>query len=406
MLANQSHRLDQVVILGGGRWARVMTEVVCNLLPGDTPLTVCSPRGVDALTAWAVERGLDGRISVAGQWPEALVPGRTAVIVANAARDHAAAGRWALERGAAVLVEKPLAVSRQQARDLADLANRQGRLLAAAHVLRFTRYLTTFARMLPPWEGICSATLEWVDAVGERRYGEAKLYDPSVPVFMDCVPHAVSVLQSIFGVLPEPAALPIVEAGGARVTVSLSTGGRTCHVIVQRNGPHRLRRLTVRTASDTALLDFSTEPGVIRLGKKEVCADPYWDVAPRPLASMLKAFLVAAAGGELDSRLNLDTALTACAITEAVTPAYQAALLPWLRDRLLSAQGLDDDVEYALAELLQADGRLADAELTMRAIRFRQRLRDAPLVPDGAVPSADYLRSLAAEETSPSPPGR
>lgn len=404
--ASNSRRLDQVVILGGGRWARVMAGVAADLLPGDTSLTVCSPRGADALTAWTMERGLEGRISVVGQWPEAFAPGRTAVIVANAARDHVAAGRWALERGAAVLVEKPLAVSLKEAEDLANRARCNGGLLAAAHVLRFARYLHTFAQMLPPLGGVRSSTLEWVDPAGERRYGEAKQYDPSVPVYMDCLPHVVSVLHGVFGVLPEPDGAAIVEAGGAKVMVPLSLGGRSCLVTMQRNGPHRLRRLTVRMASGTALLDFSVEPGVIRLGTEEVCADPCWDTAPRPLASMLDAFLTAAAGGEVDPRLNLDTGLTACAITGVVAPAYQAAVLPWLMAQLRSVLEPDASAEYALAELLQADGRLADTELMMRGIRLQQRLRNMPPAPEGGVSAADYLRRLATEDIPPSQSGR
>lgn len=388
MLASHSHRLDQVVILGGGRWARVMTEVVCNLLPGDTPLTVCSPRGAAALTAWAVERGLDGRVSVAEQWPEALVPGRTAVIVANAARDHAAAGRWALERGAAVLIEKPLALSLQDARDLADCASRCGGLLAAAHVLRFARYLTNFASMLPSWNEVCSINLEWVDPAGEQRYGENKQYDASVPVFMDCLPHAVSVLQSVLGLLPELAGLPVVEAGGARVTLSLSLGGRPCHVILQRNGPQRLRRMSVETSSGTATLNFSAEPGVIRLGTENVCGDPCWDNAQRPLASLLSTFLTAAAGGEVDSRLSLDTAFTACTITDAVMPDYRAAILPWLADRLISDNESDDAVRYALVELLQIEGRLPKTELVAREVLLRQLLRDTSPALWGIAPEA------------------
>lgn len=404
--AHRPGRLDQVVILGGGRWARVLAGVMCDMLPENIPLMVCSPRGASALAIWAAERGFENRVSVMQQWPDSFATGCTAVIVANAARDHTNAARWALERGASVLVEKPMAVSLQEAQDLVDHACRCGGLLTAAHVLRFARYLNNFARMLPPWNEIRSVTIEWMDPAREQRYGEAKHYDPSVPVYIDCLPHAVSVLQSIFGVLPETAGLPMVEAGGARVTLPLLLGDRSCLVILQRNGPQRLRRVTVEAARGSLTLDFSLEPGVITLGAKEFCGDSRWDTAPSPLVSMLGAFLAAAARGEVDSRLNHDTALTACAISGAVTPAYQAAVLPWLMEQLLSALGPDADAEYALAELLQADGRLAANELTMRAIRLRQRLRDAPPAPEGAVPAVDYLRRVAAEEIAPPPPGK
>lgn len=367
---------DQVVILGGGRWAQVIAEVVCDLLPPETPLMLCSPRGANALTTWVAVQGLDDRICVAKQWPEAFLPSRTAVIVANAARDHAAAGRWALEQGAAVLIEKPLALSLQDARGLADCASRCGGLLAAAHVLRFARYLTNFACMLPPWDEVYSINLEWADPAGEQRYGETKQYDSSVPVFLDCLPHAVSVLQSVFGLLPESAGLPVVEAGGARVTVPLLLSDRPCRVILQRNGPHRLRRLSVETSSGSATLDFSAEPGVIRMGTENVCGDLHWDNAQRPLAALLGAFLTAAAGGGGDPRLSLDTAFTACTIADAIMPRYRAALLAWLADHLILESEPDDAVHYALAELLQVEGRLPKTELAAREVRLWHLLRD------------------------------
>jgi predicted dehydrogenase len=367
---------DQVFIIGGGRWARVIAKVVCDLLPTDMPVTVCSSRGATALTTWSEEHGLDGRIAVAQKWPETFPSRRTAVIVANAARDHIGAGLWALERGASVLIEKPFALSLRDAQRLADCAIRHGRLLAAAHVLHFTRYLENFSRTMPEWENISSIDLEWVDPLGERRCGEAKQYDSSVPVFADCLPHAVSALQSVFGLLPELAGSPTVEDGGSRVALPLMLGGRPCCVYLQRNGSSRLRRMSVKTSNGLLNLDFSVEPGVIWLGSQSICADSCWDHAERPLASLLGAFLTAAAGESIDSRLSLDAAFTACAIADAVMADYRATMTSWLSDYLSSGKEFGAAVRYALIERLQIDERLPKIELEGTEVLVRKYLRD------------------------------
>lgn len=59
--------------------------------------------------------------------------------------DHAEVAATALEHGCSVVVEKPLATSASAALRLAELAQRAGRRLFAAHVLRFdARYTTAF----------------------------------------------------------------------------------------------------------------------------------------------------------------------------------------------------------------------------------------------------------------------
>jgi len=386
--------VDHVVVVGGGRWARQIVAVLYGLLPPQVPLTVYSPRGADAVAVWAAERGLARRLAVTGQWPDLAAPGRAAVVVANAARDHAEAARRALAGGAAVLVEKPLAVSLDEARDLQFHAAHCGVQLMAAHVLRFARYLDTYAGSLPPLAQVRAITLEWIDPVSEQRHGEAKQYDPAVPVYIDCLPHAVSVLQAVWGMLPEAAGPPVVQAGGARVTLPLSLAGRACRVTLQRNGAGRRRRVAVETEAGSVVLDFSQEPGIIRQDGQERGADPLWDTAPRPLGSLLAAFLAAAAGGPADPRLSLDTGLAACGIAEAVTPAYDAAMLAWLADRLRLADEPGNDLRYALAELLQCHGRLEGPELELRVRRLRRCFADAATRP-GAAASADDLRRLA-----------
>lgn len=316
-------QLNQLLILGGGRWARVIVGVLCDLTPPNTKLIMCSPRGADSLNNWISEKGLGERILVTSQRPESLNSSRSAVFVANSARDHVSAGLWAMERGAAVLIEKPLALSLPDARSLVNYAERRGRILCAAHVLRFARYFENFSSIIPPWCKITSISFEWIDPVGEIRYGELKKHDATVPVFMDTLPHVVSVLKTVFGILPELHSIDAIGVGGSVATITLLMGKRTCCVTMRRDGKRRVRRLSVLAQHEKVVLDFSQEPGTFRFGDAMVVGDNLWNTKPRPLASMLTAFLSAAQGMEVDPRLGLDVAIASCGIVDCIMENYR-----------------------------------------------------------------------------------
>lgn len=61
-----------------------------------------------------------------------------AVIIAAPARHHYSLGRQALEAGKHVLVEKPIAATLEEAKILADLAEKQNSVLQVGHLLRYS----------------------------------------------------------------------------------------------------------------------------------------------------------------------------------------------------------------------------------------------------------------------------
>ena len=90
---------DSVAVIGGGRWARVLAEVLCNLVPPSSSISVHSRHNAGSMSNWISERGLGDRIHVSSQWPQFDLAVSHAVVVANAARDHEEAIEWALSAG-------------------------------------------------------------------------------------------------------------------------------------------------------------------------------------------------------------------------------------------------------------------------------------------------------------------
>ncbi len=126
--------------------------------------------------------------------------------------------------------------------------------------------------------------------------GEVKSYDAAVTVFDDVLPHILPMIahlqfgEAVFKSLD-------VQRGGARLVIELKSDGRPVSLVIARNDEGRRRRIEVATGEGAATLDFSSEPGTIEIAGERANGDPLWESAPRPLATMLTAFLAAAEGG-------------------------------------------------------------------------------------------------------------
>ncbi len=372
-----THWPRQVLILGGGRWARVVAEVLVQLLPPTHGLTLCSPRGADLLTAWARQPGFAGRVNVLADRPTAFEAGfPPAVLVVNAARDHISSARWALATGATVLIEKPASMTLAALEQLVGEPAARDRLFAA-HVFRFANYFSSLRQRIARARHVHSFRVIWEDAAGEVRNGEAKKYDASVPILHDCMPHVVSILQALTDQVPSVAGPVEVEQGGARVRLALRIADLPCEVILARNARRRARVVVVQTDLGEVTLDFTAEPGVIDHAGVQVAADTAWLERPRPLASLLRAFLDAAGGGWPDPRLALSTAVETCRLVDACADSYQDGLIKALERAYSLGEADLVALDYGLAELLQASGPWEPERLAQRLTQMRVTLQDA-----------------------------
>jgi predicted dehydrogenase len=363
---------DNIVVIGGGRWARVHTEVLCNLIPLSVGIFIHSPRNAEAMSSWVSGRRFRHRIQVSSKWPQLDFLKLNAMIVVNAARDHERAIELALSVGSPVLVEKPVTLTTAASQRLASLAFSRGVCFASAHVLLFTRYLENFSNLISTAGNIESVRMCWMDPKIEIRYGEHKQYDSSLPVFVDVLPHVLSSIGILLPNLPKRCETLEFMMGGAHLKLNLKYGDIPCGVELCRNGDLRQRVLEVTTTHQTFKLDFSEEPGIIIAGSSITNGDPHWEVKMRPVAQMLTAFLQWAGGGEFDSRLSIEVGLGANQVIDEIYNMYNEALEPWLIAKLSSLDRVDEDLRYALNEILLANERFSEAEIESQIERVQK----------------------------------
>jgi len=360
--------LSQVFVIGGGRWARVFAGVLDTLLPEGVDLTMHSSAHSRELSFWADSGTFRRQVRCIAKWPELDASAGCAVLVVNAARDHADAVRKAIGAGVPVLVEKPIALTLQQVEDLVSFACSRNVRFAPAHVFLFARYLEHFRMQLASFSEAVNVSFRWADPSAETRYGEKKQYDPGVPIYADWLPHVISILGYLFpGTNAQLLHLEFLR-GGARLRLTLLLGGLTCDIDMERDGQVRERRIEVRSAKgNEKVLDFSVEPGIIFDGKVWHEADPDWGKALSPVAAMLASFLEWASGGANDSRFDVGLGIMASSVIEESGVMYQAAQHRWLTEHLpCSPDVLDKDTDYLFREILQGAGRLNQPELDRR----------------------------------------
>ena len=389
-----------VLVIGGGRWSRVLVGVLCELAPPAVNLFVHSPSNAAAMSEWASMRGIGTRLKVSSFFPGQLAGASSAIIVANAACDHEMSVERALCLGAPVLVEKPIALNFSSARRLAELARMQNARLAAANVFLFAGYVERFSKIVAESPGLRSVRVRWSDPRTEIRHGEAKSYDPALPVYADWLPHIISVLTALAGSRPIRCKKVNVMRGGAELEIDLMLGTTPCSIALARNGSSRKRRFEVEAGRNIATLDFSEEPGTIGLDSTSECADPCWASHPKPVSRMLTAFLEGASSGVWDDRLDVSIGLRACDVIEQVSHLYRTALLPWLSQRLLAGEN-DDDLRYALSEILLSEdphSKVALAE-KIEYVFHKIRMRASPFSQNGSLSDdpVGVLRSIAQQ---------
>lgn len=107
---------------------------------------------VDADADAAARAGAQHGVPTFADLAEGLaVPGVDAVLIASPNAHHAGQAALALAAGKHVLVEKPLAETGEQARELAATAERRGLILAAGHTYRHNAAVSKLVDAMPQW---------------------------------------------------------------------------------------------------------------------------------------------------------------------------------------------------------------------------------------------------------------
>jgi len=175
-----------------------------------------------------------------------------AIVMALPSQFHAMAAIRAVENGKDVLVEKPIALTVEDAVRSVEAARKAGRIFMVGHVLRFHPAFERLKKLIDEGE------LGEVRYIHSHRLGLGKFHTENDALW-DLAPHDLSMILAITGMAPvkvhgEGAALLDNLSDFAHLHMQFPSGLRS-HLFASRLNPYRERRLTVVGTKAMAVFD-------------------------------------------------------------------------------------------------------------------------------------------------------
>ncbi len=127
--------MNQVIVVGGGNWGKNLIRNFYQLNTLSGIVEVDSEKQTEYQTDYP-------NLKIYLDYQEALKTDISAIVIATPAPTHYQLAKAALEAGKDVFVEKPMTLKAEQAKSLAEYADKHGRILMVGHLLLYQPAIT------------------------------------------------------------------------------------------------------------------------------------------------------------------------------------------------------------------------------------------------------------------------
>ncbi len=266
----------RIAVVGAGNWGRNHVRTLVSM-PDVELAAICDTDG-------------ERRAELARQHQSVLVTdsldqaleGVDGVVVATPVISHARVAREALRRGLPALIEKPMALSVDEAEDLCRLADETGVPVVAGHLLVFHPAVEYLRQMIAAGElGSVHYLYSQRTNLGQVRPDENALWSFG--------PHDVSVALQLLGERPVRVAAhgrSYIQPGIEDVVFLLleMSSGTMVHVQMSWLDPHKARQLTVVGSRKMVVFDDMQAREKVKVYDKGVDRPPDYDSYGESLA--------------------------------------------------------------------------------------------------------------------------
>jgi hypothetical protein len=278
-----------ILIIGGGRWARVIVSVLVEILPKSTKLIIYTNNNI--MSKWSITSYAQNNISIINDINEIKYKDIDAAIVANSARKHFVFSKKLIMNQIPVLIEKPISSKLSEVLELFNLSKEMQVKVAISQIIMFTQYIKNYKEKICEFGKVNRLHIDWHDEEFENRYAEVKYYDAGVPIYLDCLPHILMIANYLCGGSIDKCESIDLKNGGAYLSLKLTNGEILLSVSIRRNYLKRKRYVCALVGNKTVNLDFTVEPGIISSDNFTINADEKWDINEKPLSIMLSNFI-------------------------------------------------------------------------------------------------------------------
>jgi predicted dehydrogenase len=263
-----------------------------------------------------------------------LLDAADAITVVVPTPAHHEVAKAALERGKHVLIEKPIAVSLDEADELLALARRAGVVVQTGHVERFNRAIR--------------AALPHVNSprfIESNRLAPFNPRGSDVAVVLDLMIHDIDLVRTVVGshvtsleAVGVPVLTPFVDIANARLTFD---SGAVANITASRVSRDRTRKLRMFQASGYLTLDLGTGSGEFYRLRSDLDL-PALSRAPRAIDDFVERMPLEAPDGE-PLRLEFESFVAAVRGTGPVVVTGEDG-----REALAVALGIVREIERTL----------------------------------------------------------
>ena len=249
----------RVAVIGTGSWGRELVRTFAEL---------GSLRAVCDSDAARLAVQPNGTVKHYSRVEDCLRdPNVSAVAIATPAVSHFELVRSALQAGKDVFVEKPLALTVRDGRELVEYAANANRILMVGNALRFHPAVARLKDMID------SGELGRVEYICSSRPSIDRLRAEE-NILWSFAPHEVSVILGLLGELPITASCQggdYVGRGVSDVTISQFqfAGGIRAQVFVSRLRPLKEQRLVVVGSDKMAVFDESAPDRLVTYSRRD-----------------------------------------------------------------------------------------------------------------------------------------
>lgn len=263
-------RKIKVGVIGYGYWG---PNLVRNLLE----VRSCSLLAVADLNGERLSHlhGCYPQVTVTQDYRDLFAMGIDALVIATPPSTHFPLASEALLQGLHVMVEKPLALSTQNAQALVDLARKRDRVLMVGHTFIYNPAVQALKKM------ILSDELGSVHYIDTARLSLG-LFQRDLNVIWDLAPHDISILLDLLGTRPTK----VWARGTACVQRNVEDvayltlefpNSILAHIHLSWLDPNKIRRITVVGSKKMVVYDDVETNEKLRVYDKGVECPPYTD---------------------------------------------------------------------------------------------------------------------------------
>jgi len=290
---------EAVAIVGAGRWAKVMCNVLTTFSPPLSTIVLVAERNYAATQRWLEDQlrttgeNGHGRVVVSPSLRDVLESDRVeAAFVTKMASEHYATTRQLLLAGKHVLVEKPFVLSSVQAEELIGLARTKRRTLAVGYEFMFARTLHHLRHLVEQHlPDVSHVRFIWDDVKNAVKWGVAKEPDLSANVVTDLYPHILSQLLILFGYRDVGMQQVASRDGCTHAEIEFRYGSMSVHASLNKDAEKSRRLILVASSLGSCLrLDYTNEPGQIDLDGQLLAPDGLGNAFPRSLTTEIAYF--------------------------------------------------------------------------------------------------------------------